>query len=143
MNTQELLVDLLAKDWCDGLNGVPKLQEVKDDGGHWYLINIRELQGGNVGIYRNIHFYVIDEGELNEKAYYKDQVPVAITNREKTFSQRVTDYADNNDNISIEKIEEERKFAIVKRYVENATQATEKRYLVKEVNGQIKIKEVV
>jgi len=142
MNTQELLNDLLSKDWCDGLNGVPKLQEIKDDLGRWYIVNIRELQGGNVGIYRNIHFYVIDEGLETEAAYYMDKIPEAITNKEQTFSQKINNYADKNDNITVEKIEEERKFAIVKRYVETTTDATEKRYLVKEVDGVIKVKEV-
>ena len=143
MNKQELLNDLSSKEWCDSLNGEPELKEVKADGGRWYLINIREIQGGNVGIYRNIHFYVVDEGLESEIAYYKDAVPTVITNKEKTFTQRVTDYADTHDNITIEKIEEDRKFAIVKRYVETVSSATEKRYFVKEVNGVIKIKEVV
>ena len=143
MNKQELLNDLLSKEWCDSLNGVPELKEVKADGGRWYLINIREIQGGNVGIYRNIHFYVVDEGLESEIAYYKDAVPTVITNKEKTFSQKITGYADTHDNITIEKIEEERNFAIVKRYVETVSGATEKRYLVKEIDGAIKIKEVV
>ena len=143
MNKQELLNDLLSKEWCDSLNGVPELKEVKADGGRWYLINIREIQGGNVGIYRNIHFYVVDEGSESEIAYYKDAVPTVITNKEKTFTQKINDYADTHDNITIEKIEEERNFAIVKRYVETVSGATEKRYLVKEIDGVIKIKEVV
>jgi len=50
MNTLELLEDLKSKEWCDGINGVPELQEVKSDGGRWYIINIREVQGGNVVI---------------------------------------------------------------------------------------------
>ena len=143
MNKQELLNDLKSKEWCDSLNGIPELKEVKADGGKWYLINIREIQGGNVGIYRNIHFYVIDEGLESEIAYYKDAVPTVITDKEKTFSQKITGYADTHDNITIEKIEEERNFAIVKRYVETVSGATEKRYLVKEIDGVIKIKEVV
>ena len=143
MNKQELLDDLKSKEWCDSLNGIPELKEVKADGGKWYLVNIREIQGGNVGIYRNIHFYVIDEGLESEIAYYKDAVPTVITDKEKTFSQKITGYADTHDNITIEKIEEERNFAIVKRYVETVSGATEKRYLVKEIDGVIKIKEVV
>jgi len=143
MNKQELLNDLKSKEWCDSLNGEPKLKEIKQDSGRWYLINIREIQGGNVGIYRNIHFYVVDEGLESEIAYYKDAVPTVITDKEKTFSQKINDYADNHNNITVEKIEEERNFAIVKRYAETTSAATEKRYLVKEVDGVIKIKEVV
>ena len=142
MNTLELLEDLKSKEWCDGINGVPELQEVKSDGGRWYIINIREVQGGNVGIYRNIHFYVIDEGLPTETAYYKDQVPEAITNKYMTFTEKINKYADNHGFIIVEKIEEERKFAIVKKYDEIAESATEKRYLVKEVDGVIQIKEV-
>lgn len=142
MNKKELINDLKTKEWCDGINGIPELQEVKADGGRWYIINIREVQGRNVGIYRNIPFYVIDEGKVTEIAYYKDEVPEAITNKEQTFSQKVMNYADNNENTVIEKTEEKRKFAIVRRYVETVTGVTEKRYLVKEVNGVIKVKEV-
>ena len=143
MDTQELLDDLLSKEWCDSLNGVPELKEVKADGGRWYLQNIREIQGGNVGIYRNIHFYVVDEGLESEIAYYKDAVPSAITDKEKTFTQKVTDYALANENVSIEKIEEDGAFAIVKRYILTATEATEKRLFVKEVEGVITVKEVI
>jgi len=142
VNKQELINDLKSKEWCDSINGIPKLQEQKADGGRWYIVNVRELQGGNVGIYRNIHFYVIDEGIETEAAYYKDAIPEAITNKEQTFSQKITNYADKNENITIEKIEEERKFAIVKKYIETTTEATENRYLVKEVDGVIKVKEV-
>jgi len=142
MNKKELLADLALKPFVDGLNGEPELQEVKADGGKWYTQNLREVQSGNVAVYRNIHFYVVDEGLATELAYYKDAVPEAITNKEQTFSQKINNYADKNGNITVEKIEEERKFAIVKRYIETTTEATEKRYFVKEIDGVIKVKEV-
>ena len=142
MNTQELLNDLLSEEWCNNINGEPELQEVKADGGKWYNINIKEIQGSNVGIYRNISFYVIDEGLSSETAYYKDEVPVAITNKYKTFSQKILTYANNHDNISIEKIEEDYSFAIVKKYVESANGAVEKRFFVKEVDEVISVKEI-
>lgn len=142
MNKQELLDDLASKIWCDSLNGEPELQELKADGGRWYNQNIREVQGGTVAVYRNIPFYVVDEGLPTEVAYYKDAVPDTITNKEKTFSQKITDYAKDKF-IVIERIEEEGKFAIVKKYTDDVSSSTEKRYFVKLVDEVIKIKEVV
>ena len=142
MNKQELLNDLLSKEWCDSLNGEPELQELKWDGGKWYNQNIREVQGETVAVYRNIPFYVVDEELPTEIAYYKDKVPDTITNKEKTFTQKVQDYTKDKF-ISIEKIEEENKFAIIKKYMDSELNTSEKRFFVKEIDGAINIKEVL
>lgn len=78
MKKAELLADLLSKEWvddvCIGPEPVEKVIEAKPNEDKWYSINIREVVG-RAAIYRNIHFYVIDEGTVNERAYYKDREP--------------------------------------------------------------------
>lgn len=143
MNKQELLNDLLSKDWCDGLNNLPELAETKADGGKWYIQNIREVQSNSVAIYRNIHFYVVDEGLETETAYYKDAIPESITRKILTFTEKVNAYVSTHENISVERVDEEGKFAIIKKYIEMETDASEKRFFVKVVDGVIKVKEII
>ena len=143
MNKQELLDDLTGKEWCDSLNGLPELQETKADGGKWYNQNMREIQSDSVAVYRNIAFYVVDENMKDEAAYYKDAIPDTITSKINTFTEKVTAYASKNDNISVEKTDEENGFAIIRKYVETDTQASEKHYLVKEVSEKIVVKEII
>lgn len=77
MKKQELLDKILAHTWCDGIVADPELNEVKPNNDKWYLVNVREING-DVMTYKNIHFYVIDEGKPEERAYYKDTIPIAI-----------------------------------------------------------------
>jgi len=143
MNKNELLKDLESKEWCDSINGEPELKEIKADGGKWYLVNIREVQGGNVGIYRNIHFYVVDEGLPTEKAYYKDAVPEVITKKQNTFTDKIKSLADKDGLMIVERIEEERKFAIVKKYIETEQGVNEKRVIVREIDGELLTEELI
>lgn len=143
MNKQELLTDLASKVWCDGLNGIPELAEVKADGGRWYVQNIREVQSESVAVYRNIHFYVVDEGMETEAAYYKDAIPESITKKILTFTEKVNAYAFTHENISVERVNEEGKFAIIKKYIETEIDASEKRFFIKVVDGTIKAKEII
>ena len=75
MTKAELLQKIEAQDWCDALVGTSELQETKPNGDKWYLQNFREINGESC-IYRNIHFYVIDEGKVGERAYFKDRAPM-------------------------------------------------------------------
>jgi hypothetical protein len=143
MNKQELIQDLQSKDFVDSINGDATLQEVKQDGGKWYIQNIRELQSGSVATYRNVSFYVVDEGLPTEVAYYQDKIPVAITNKILSFTEKVNKYADTHENIDVEKCEEDRQFAVVKKYAEINGQIVEKRFLVKLINDVVTIKEIV
>ena len=143
MNKQGLLDDLESKVWCDSLNGGPELQEVKTDGGRWYNQNMREVQSGSVAVYRNIAFYVVNENMKDEAAYYKDAIPDTITSKINTFSEKVNAYASTHDNISVEKMDEDGKFAIIRRYIETTANASEKLYLVKEVLEKIVVKEII
>jgi hypothetical protein len=143
MNKQELLNDLSSKNWCDSLNGPPELQEVKVDGGRWYNQNTREVQSESVCVYRNIPFYVVDEGKPTEKAYYKDAVPETITKKILTFTEKVREYTVENPYCILEEIDEEVKFAIIKRYIVVDTAMTERRFFLQEVNEIIDVKEII
>lgn len=79
MTKQELLAKIAAQDWCDGLVGDSELLETKPNGDKVYMQNIREINGESC-IYRNIHFYVIDEGGKAERAYFKDRAPALQIN---------------------------------------------------------------
>jgi len=74
MTKQELLKDLQSRKFVDAIISEPKLLETKPNGDRWYEVNIREVVG-NCAIYRNIHFYVIDEGKSTERAFYKEKEP--------------------------------------------------------------------
>ena len=75
MNKQELLNDLLAKNFIANV-GTPALAETKPDGTKIYITNVRE-EVQDKATYRNIAFYVVDEGEATEQAFYKDSTPKA------------------------------------------------------------------
>ena len=55
--------------------GEPVLREEKPDGTKWYSVNVRELVG-DAAVYRNVDFYVIAEGTVDESAHYKDASPL-------------------------------------------------------------------
>ncbi len=71
MTKTELLADLEGKEFIDYV-ATPELVETKPDGTKLYLVNVREVVN-KAALYRNISFYVVDEGGETEKAYYKDQ----------------------------------------------------------------------
>ncbi|MBI4708256.1 MAG: hypothetical protein HY761_10100 [Candidatus Omnitrophica bacterium] len=73
MTKQELLAEMKAKEFIGSVEE-PKLLEVKPDGAKWYQVNVREVVG-KAAIYRNMDFYVVDEGKDTESAYYKDSEP--------------------------------------------------------------------
>ena len=143
MNKQELLVDLKAKAWCDSLNGQPELQETKSDGGKWYNQNMREVQSESICVYRNIPFYVVDEGKATEKAYYKDAVPDTITKKIFTFSEKVKVHISKTANSVLEGSDEDGKFAVIKQYVASGEIVSEKRFLLQEINEIMKATEIV
>jgi hypothetical protein len=71
MNKTELLKDLQGKTFIDYI-GEPEKMEEKPDGSIWYRVNVREVDG-DCATYKNIDFYVVDEGNEGETAYYKDK----------------------------------------------------------------------
>ena len=144
MNKTELLQDLASKTWCDSINGTPELKETKADGGKWYLVNIREVNPDGVSaVYRNIHFYVIDEGKKTEAAYYKDAIPTTITKKPYTFTEQINNFIKNSSSkFDVEKINEDREIALVKRYTENETSITEERFFVFMKDGKLSYKKI-
>ncbi len=73
MTKNELLQDLAGRSFIKAV-GDPVLREVKDVGATWYTVNVAETFQ-NTAVFRNIDFYVFDEGGPEEEAYYKDQDP--------------------------------------------------------------------
>lgn len=69
--------------------GTPELQETYDFGGgdstNWYLVNVIEVgqsEGATpIAKKRNIHFYVYNEGEVDEEAYYTEDEPTAVLDK--------------------------------------------------------------
>lgn len=94
MTKIEFLADLASKNWCVYV-GTPELLETKEDGANWYAVNIRDVSG-KVGVYRNIHFYVIDEGGTGEAALYKDIEPLESKNTMSDLKQWMINVIDNN-----------------------------------------------
>ncbi len=147
MNKQELLQDLASKDFVDSMNGTPELKEVKADGGKWYLQNIREIHpDGMTAVYRNIHFYVVDEGETTEAAYYKDAIPTAITDKAYNFTELVNNYIDDHTTattkFNLEVISEDREIAVAKMYVEGTDTVAETRYFAFMKDGSLAYKKI-
>jgi hypothetical protein len=73
MDKTGLLEDLKKRKFVSGIVSTT-LRETKPNGDRWYQTNIREVVG-NVCTFRNIDFYVVDEGKPGEAAYYKDKEP--------------------------------------------------------------------
>jgi hypothetical protein len=77
MTKTELLADLAGRSFVKSV-GTPELMETKPDGTKWYKVNVAEtLQA--TATYRNIDFYVFDEREAEEAAFYKDRDPDPAT----------------------------------------------------------------
>jgi len=70
MKKQELLDDLLSRDFI-GYVSAPVVMEEKPDGAKSYVVNVRE-ESTISALYRNVYFYVVDEGLGTEVAFYKD-----------------------------------------------------------------------
>ena len=105
MNKQELLNDLESKDFVEQLIGESKLQR-EDFGIKWYTQEIFEI-AGEAGTTRTIHFFVLYEGTLKERAIYKDRFPIA----------------------------QSRDYITIYEYIDDAGKKTLKQYLLEYKNG--------
>ena len=76
MNKQQLLVDLAARDGVSGLIGNPVDVTPSGDVGtvKWYSQGLWQ-QNGKAALKQTQTFYVANEGEANEVAFYKDAEP--------------------------------------------------------------------
>lgn len=83
MTKSELLVDLASRDGIGELIGDPVDVTPSGDVGIvvWYDQAVWEIRG-NAALKKSIRFYVLDEGEPAEAAYYKDSEPQSIPNVE-------------------------------------------------------------
>ncbi|MDD3471009.1 MAG: hypothetical protein PHE53_13685, partial [Thermoguttaceae bacterium] len=71
MTKQELLTWLDAQPFCDAMLDTPTaVAEPQADGTQWYAVTIREVYQDSA-ITRRIHFYVVNENETDERAYWK------------------------------------------------------------------------
>jgi hypothetical protein len=73
MNKAALLADLASKYFIENVSA-PTLLETKPNGTKWYQVNINEIVN-NVGTFRNVNFYVANEGQGGETAFYQDAPP--------------------------------------------------------------------
>ena len=74
MTKAQFLTALGAMDFVSKV-GTPELLETKPDGTKWYSVNLREVKG-DACVYRNVNFYVVDEGKAGEAAFFKDEKPI-------------------------------------------------------------------
>ena len=133
-DVKEILQDIQNKTFVYSVNQV-ELKEVKADGGKWYLANVREVKDDNTAVYRNIHFYVVDEGLETEKAYYKDSIPTEITKGAIDFTEKLTAYIEQSaDLLRQVQVFEDKRFAIVEKFILNKTTGfyEKKQYIAKE-----------
>lgn len=76
MTKAELLIDLAAQDGVLRLLGDPEdiTPSGETAGVKWYIQNLVEARG-KTALKRTVHFYVFDQGEPTEDAYYKEHLP--------------------------------------------------------------------
>lgn len=133
MNKAEILSDIANKDFFGAFCGDPEIEVTKPNSDIWYRQNIRE-EKGDFAVYRNIHFYVVNEGQVEERAFYFRAEPVEEI-KTKTlipFTNKVQAAAFESGNIFIEKVDEHSKAATVIKYIINGSDVDEKRFLVNE-----------
>ena len=133
-DVKEILQDIQNKTFVDSVNQV-ELKEVKADGGKWYLANVREVKDDNTAVYRNIHFYVVDEGLETEKAYYKDEIPTEITKGAIDFTEKLTTFIEQSTDLLRQvQVFEDKRFAIVEKFIldETSKNYQRKQYIAKE-----------
>jgi hypothetical protein len=132
MNKTEFLAELQKKEWCGALVGEPQIAEQKSDGTNWYVLNIRDESDGAC-VYRNLHFYVVDEGLSTERVFEKDKIAESVIVKPPTpFTDKVAPFIENSGNIILDEIHEDSKVALVRFYDGDLAGVTEKRYLVNE-----------
>lgn len=74
MKATELVKTLTDEAFCQKVIEGPTLTESKPDGTKLYTVTMLEVRG-DVGIARNVRYYVLDSGKETEKAVWKDQKP--------------------------------------------------------------------
>jgi hypothetical protein len=92
MTKQELLDQLAGFSWVNHLVGEPIQDTVQADGSIVYIQNLLDI-AIETGIYRDVQFYVCDEGQPEELAVYKDKIPTSqVANESEVQSYEVTQW---------------------------------------------------
>ena len=140
MTKEELLADLLGRDFIRSI-ATPKAQPIYEDGTIPYQVNICEFSQKSA-TYRNVNFYVMDEGLESEAAYYMNgDVKRTLENTE--FEDFVSE------NISVVEplilgfkplsMDDDIREGVVKAIVLNdtGTEGTTKSFHVKDIGGNL------
>jgi len=89
MTRKQLEADLKSKEWVDGIAGIYFNDIQHKDGGRLYRFDVREVVG-NIGTYRNVDFFVFNEGLPTEYAFYKDAPPMkSIKTKEEQEDEQI------------------------------------------------------
>lgn len=87
--TKQGLIDFLnSKESVDGVVTLSNAQQ-QPDGVNRYVATIRIKTSEGAINYKNIAFYVENEGSQTETVYWEDQEPLKETNKPVTFSESV------------------------------------------------------
>ena len=152
MNKQGLLDILSAKFFKLGKVVKPTLNETdialrKEEGVAWYMAGVYEESDG-VLVRRNVPFYVVDEGEVTEAAFFgerklADALPkIAITTFKKVVQTEINTKIAKGILLKavIEKVSEVEEYAVINAYVKVADEVTEKKFLVyKNLTGILQV----
>ena len=76
MTKDELIAEVQGKTWYVGVIGSPDIvEEYPNYNLRLYRVHVKVLVEANVITNKHLHFYVFDEGQPQEVAYYKDKNP--------------------------------------------------------------------
>jgi len=142
MNKQEILAELAAKFEILGKVALNQLsvtdeQTLTEEGMKWYIAHVWEKQGKSL-IGRNIHFYVRDEGEISEVAFYHQALPTETLQTTPVTIFRDIVLAEIEKKIAanvivkgvIDSVNETAEYAIINAYKSEMSDVIIKRYFV-------------
>ncbi|RLI50067.1 MAG: hypothetical protein DRP09_20225 [Candidatus Thorarchaeota archaeon] len=76
MTKSELIAEVEGKSWYLGVIGSPVIEEEYPNYNlRLYRVHVKVLVSENVITNKHLYFYVFDEGQAEEVAYYKDKTP--------------------------------------------------------------------
>lgn len=144
MTKQDLLAALENK--VSNINSVALIDSTNNLS--LYVANVTLIKG-DIASRENISFYVKNEGEATEVAYWQNSEPYKTIIPVVSFSKQVEDFinskiADNTiKGAVIESISESNKTSTAKAYTIGTGGVNEKRYMIREVAGNLEISLIV
>lgn len=94
MTKAELLADLASKEFCDEIFAVEQTG-THANGTKVYHAQVRDVKG-KLAYHRTVPFYVVNEGEDNEVAYYDTNEPIESNTRNKDLYEWMRSAVDAN-----------------------------------------------